>query len=167
MSTFIENNFIMNDAHLHMVVNHFPIIGLFFGIGILLFGIIKKNPLLINTAYIIFIFCMIMGKISLFTGGKATGIVKNLGISRDVIHEHAELAGGFMKVMYALGFASILGLFVNAKKHAKALLVSFLVLIIAVVAVVMSTQVGTSGGEIRHTEIRETSTNTVTPSDLK
>ncbi|WP_300564638.1 hypothetical protein [Flavobacterium sp.] len=157
----------MNDAHLHLVVNHFPIIGLFFGIGILLFGIIKKNPLLINTAYIIFIFCMIMGKVSLFTGGKAKDIVKELGISRDVIHEHAELAGSFMKVMYALGFASILGLFVNTKKHSKALLFSFLVIIIAVVAVVMSTNVGTSGGEIRHTEIRETPTNTDAPSELK
>jgi uncharacterized membrane protein len=157
----------MNDAHVHMVVNHFPIIGLFFGIGILLFGIIKKNPLLINTAYIIFIFCMIMGKISMFTGEKAEDIVENLGISHDLIHEHEELAEGFMKVMYALGFASVLGLFVNSKKHPKALLLSFLVAVIAVVAVIMSTSVGTSGGEIRHTEIRKTPINITNPSELK
>ena len=53
----------MNDAHLHMLVNHFPIIGLFFGFLILLFGIIKVNVTLKSTAYIIFIFCMIMGQI--------------------------------------------------------------------------------------------------------
>lgn len=157
----------MNDAHLHMVVNHFPIIGLFFGIGILLFGIIKKNPLLINTAYIIFIFCMVMGKVSMFTGEKGEDIVENLGISHDLIHEHEELAEGFMKVMYALGLMSILGLFVNAKKHAKALLFSFLILIVAIVAVVMSTNVGTSGGEIRHTEIREIPVNASDSSELK
>ena len=33
----------MNDAHLHMVVNHFPIIGTIFGLGILLAGIFMKN----------------------------------------------------------------------------------------------------------------------------
>ena len=32
----------MNDAHLHMVVNHFPIIGTIFGLGILITGIVLK-----------------------------------------------------------------------------------------------------------------------------
>ncbi len=143
----------MNDAHFHLLVNHFPIIGLFFGIAILLFGIIKKNPLLINTAYVIFIFCMVMGKVAMFSGGKAEKIVENLGISHDIIHEHEELAESYMKVMYLLGIAAIIGLYAGYKKHAKALLFSYLVMIIAVVAMVMASNVGTSGGEIRHTEI--------------
>jgi hypothetical protein len=33
----------MTDAHLHLVVNHFPIIGTIFGFGILLAGIVLKN----------------------------------------------------------------------------------------------------------------------------
>jgi uncharacterized membrane protein len=161
----------MNDAHLHLLVNHFPIIGLFFGIGILLFGIIKKNPLLINTAYIIFVFCMIMGKVSMFTGEKAEDIVENLGISDDLIHEHEELAESFMKIFYLLGLTSILGLYANYKRHSKSLLVAYLVITISVVAVILSKSVGTSGGEIRHTEIREnatqTSINTETEGDDK
>lgn len=149
----------MNDAHLHMIVNHFPIIGLFFGIGILIFGILKKNSLVLNIAYVIFVFCMIMGKVSMFTGDKAEDVVENLGISRDIIHNHEELAEGFMKIMYLLGLASILGLFANAKKHSKALLLSYLILIISIVGTVLAKPVGTSGGEIRHTEIRENNGN--------
>lgn len=155
----------MNDAHLHMVVNHFPIIGLFFGVAILLFGIFKKNPLVLNISYLIFIFCMIMGQVSMFTGENAEDIVENLGISKDVIHTHEELAEGFMKVMYLLGLASILGLFANIKKHSKALLLAYLILIIGVVSAVLSTPVGTSGGEIRHTEIRTDATNTAIESN--
>lgn len=35
----------MNDAHLHLAVNHLPIIGLLLGILILIVGMIwKKNP---------------------------------------------------------------------------------------------------------------------------
>lgn len=157
----------MNDAHLHMLVNHFPIIGLFFGIGILLFGVVKKNPLLINTAYIIFIFCMIMGKISMFTGEKAEDIVENLGISHDLIHEHEELAEGFMKIFYLLGLTSILGLYANFKKHSKSLLVAYLAITIAIVTVILSKSVGTSGGEIRHTEIRENATQTSTNTEVE
>ena len=151
----------MNDAHLHMVFNHFPIIGLFFGIGILAFGIIKKQTILVNTAYVIFIFCMIMAKATMMTGEGAEEIVEELGISHDIIHEHEELAETFMKVLYGLGILSILGLVVNLKKHSKSAIVSYVVLVLAISSAVLSKSVGTSGGEIRHTEIRENTDNVV------
>ena len=149
----------MNDAHLHMVFNHFPIIGLFFGIGILAFGIIKKQTILVNTAYVIFIFCMIMAKATMMTGEGAEEIVEELGTSHEIIHEHEEIAETFMKVLYVLGIVSILGLVANIKKHSKALIISFIVMILAIVSAVLSKSVGTSGGEIRHTEIRENTNN--------
>ena len=145
----------MNDAHLHMVVNHFPIIGLFFGIGILAYGIIKKQAILVNTAYVMFIVCMIMAKATMMTGEGAEEIVEELGISHDLIHEHEEIAETFMKVLYALGILSILGLVANVKKHEKASIFSYVVIILAIGSAVLSKNVGTSGGEIRHTEIRE------------
>ena len=150
----------MNDAHLHMVFNHFPIIGLFFGIGISAFGIIKKQTILVNTAYVIFIFCMIMAKATMMTGEGAEEIVEELGISHDIIHEHEELAETFMKVLYGLGILSILGLVANLKKHSKSAIVSYVVLVLAISSAVLSKSVGTSGGEIRHTEIRENTVNT-------
>ena len=115
----------MNQAHLHMVFNHFPIIGLFFGIGILAYGIIKKQTILVNTAYVIFIVCMIMAKATMMTGEGAEEIVEELGISHDIIHEHEEIAETFMKILYALGILSIFGLVANVKKHAKAAIVSY------------------------------------------
>lgn len=145
----------MNQAHLHMVFNHFPIIGLFFGIGILAFGIFKKHTILVNTAYVMFIFCMIMAKATMMTGEGAEEIVEEIGISHDIIHNHEEVAETFMKVLYVLGILSILGLVANFKKHAKASIVSYVVLVLAICAAVLSKSVGTSGGEIRHTEIRE------------
>ena len=151
----------MNDAHLHMVFNHFPIIGLFFGIGILAFGIIKKQTILVNTAYVIFIFCMIMAKATMMTGEGAEEIVEELGISHDIIHDHEELAETFMKVLYGLGILSILGLVVNLKKHSKAAIVSYVVLVLAIGSAILSKNVGTSGGEIRHKEIRENTDNVV------
>lgn len=154
----------MNQAHLHMVFNHFPIIGLFFGIGILAYGIFKKQTILINTAYVIFIFCMIMSKATMMTGEGAEEIVEELGISHDIIHEHEELAENFMKVLYGLGIVSILGLIATIKKYAKARIISYLILILAIGSAVLSKSVGTSGGEIRHTEIRENSNSQINDS---
>ena len=110
----------MNDAHLQMLVNNFHIIGLFFGFLILLFGIIKVNVTLKSTAYIIFIFCMIMGKVSMMTGDKAEHAVEDLtGFSHDYIHEHEEAAELFMKPLYVLGLVSIFGLVSVVKKRSS------------------------------------------------
>ena len=146
----------MNDAHLHLLVNHFPIIGLFFGFLILLFGIIKNNATLKSTAYIIFIFCMIMGKVSMMTGDKAEHAVEDMGgFSHDYIHEHEEAAEFFMKPLYILGLVSIFGLFSVEKKRSSEKIVSICIVLIAAICLFLSKGVGTSGGEIRHTEIRE------------
>jgi uncharacterized membrane protein len=150
----------MNQAHLHMVFNHFPIIGLFFGIGILAFGIFKKQIILINTAYVMFIFCMLMAKATMMTGEGAEEIVEELGISHDIILEHEKLAETFMKVLYVLGLVSILGLVANFKNNGKATVVSYVILFLAIGSAVLSKSVGTSGGKIRHTEIRENTVNT-------
>jgi hypothetical protein len=74
-------------------------------------------------------------------------------IGHQIIHEHEELAEKLALVLYLLGIVSIVGIFLNIKKHAKATLVSYIVLVIGIGAVYLGTQVGNSG--IRHTEIRE------------
>jgi hypothetical protein len=57
-------------------------------------------------------------------------------------------------VLYVLGAVSVLGLYLNYKKNAKASLVSLFALTIAVIAVFLGKETGTTGGEVRHTEIR-------------
>jgi uncharacterized membrane protein len=145
----------MNDAHLHLLVNHFPIVATILGLAILIGGLLLKNKSVINTAYILFIFSMIIGKYAMFTGEKAEDIVEDLGISHDLIHNHEELAETYMKMAYALGFFSIVSLIASIKNHPKAKLFAFLTLTLATITVIFSKDVGTSGGEIRHTEIRE------------
>lgn len=147
----------MNQAHLHMVFNHFPIIGMFFGIGILLFGLVKKQTILINTAYVIFIICMIFGKATMMTGEGAEEIVEKLNISHDIIHEHEETAETFMKILYVIGLLSIIGIFNNLKEKFNKNIIAVIVLIFGFIGVFFAKQTGTTGGEIRHTEIRNES----------
>ncbi len=145
----------MNDAHLHMVVNHFPIIGIILGFGVLIAGIVFKNDSVKNTAYSLFIVGAIFAAISMATGEGAEEMVEDMpSVGKQIIHEHEEMAEKLAIVLYLLGVVSIAGLVANIKKHSQAKLVSFLALTTAAVGIFLGKQTGTTGGEVRHTEIR-------------
>ena len=149
----------MNDAHLHMVVNHFPIIGTILGLGILITGIILKNNSVKNTAYFLFIVAAVFAAFSMGTGEGAEELVEDMpSVGKQIIHEHEEMAEKLAIVLYVLGVISLGGLFMNFKNHSKATLVSYAAVVVAVVGVFFAQQTGTTGGEIRHTEIRANAT---------
>jgi uncharacterized membrane protein len=145
----------MNDAHLHLVVNHFPIIGTIFGLGILIIGMVLKNKTAINIAYILFVISAIFGFASMFTGEGAEEMVEDLpSIGDRIIHEHEEMAEKLAIILYALGAISLVGLYLNYKQHSKANLITYLAMVVAVVGALIGKEAGTTGGEVRHTEIR-------------
>ena len=93
------------------------------------------------------------------TGEGAEEIVEDFpNIGKNIIHEHEEIAEKLALVLYVLGVVSLVGLYLNFKKHSKATLISIIAITIAIVGVFFAQQTGTTGGEIRHTEIRATST---------
>lgn len=152
----------MNDAHLHLLVNHFPIIGTVLGLGILITGIILHNNSVKNTAYVLFIVAAIFAFFSMATGEGAEGLVEDMPtIGKKIIHEHEEIAEKLAIVLYVLGVISITGLYFNFKNHSKAKLLSYAVLIVSILGVLLASKTGTSGGEIRHSEIREISNDSV------
>ena len=102
-----------------------------------------------------FTIAAIFAAISMNTGEGAEEIVENMpDIGKQIIHEHEEIAEKFAILMYALGFFSLLSMFLAYKKHKFSSLASYVTLIAAIVSGVLAKGVGTSGGEIRHTEIR-------------
>ena len=152
----------MNDAHLHMVVNHFPIIGTIFGLGILITGMILKNNSVKMVAYVLFIIAAVFAALSMGTGEGAEELVEDMpSIGKQIIHEHEEWAEKLALVLYAIGALSLLSIFFSIKKLAYEKYTSIAIIIIAVVGVFLAKQVGTSGGEIRHTEIRANATQAI------
>lgn len=145
----------MNDAHFHLVVTHLPIVGVLVGFLVLLSGYIIKNPQVKTTALGIFIFSALTAILAFYTGEGAEEIVENLpGVSETLIHNHEELAELFFTMMLILGGASIATLFLQFKKFQFVKYTFGLVLLISISCIVISKYVGTSGGEIVHSEIR-------------
>ena len=71
------------------------------------------------------------------------------------LHEsHEEAAETFAILSYILGGISLLGLWASFKQKSFSSIISIATLIFAFVVLFFAKQTGTTGGEIRHTEIR-------------
>jgi uncharacterized membrane protein len=150
----------MNDAHLHLAINHFPIIISFVGFGILVVGLFLKNNSVKNTAYVLFVVAAVFAFASMSTGEGAEELVEDMpGIGKKIIHEHEELAEKLALVLYATGIFSLLSLYTSVKKNKFAKIISYITLILSLGSSILAIGVGTSGGKIRHTEIRNDSFN--------
>lgn len=157
----------MNEAHLHMVVNHFPIVGIIFGLGILITGIVLKNNSVKSVAHVLFIVAAIFAALSMGTGEGAEELVEDMPtVGKQIIHEHEEIAEKFALMLYVLGGLSLLTLFFNVKKMVYEKYITIAIVIVAVISVFLAKEVGTSGGEIRHTEIRPNTSQAIDDSTI-
>ena len=145
----------MNSAHFHLVVNHLPIIFPIAGLIVLAIGIGFKTEMVKRTAYFLFTIGAVSAAMAMNSGEGAEEVVEELsGVSHKLIHEHEEKAESMAILSYLLGLASLLALWASWKGKSFSGILSYAVLALSLVTIFLGKQTGTSGGEIRHTEIR-------------
>jgi len=147
----------MNNTHIHLLLNHFPVIGTLIGSCLLLWGIIKKNDQ-IKSISAFLLACMAIIAIPVFlTGEPAEESVEHLGgISEQAIELHEEAAEIAIWLMGITGVVSLITLLMKLKKHRQTNLVFVLAFILSVVCFASMARTGYLGGQIRHTEISST-----------
>ncbi|HSI75265.1 MAG TPA: hypothetical protein VK957_05210 [Lunatimonas sp.] len=146
----------MNDAHLHLIFNHFPIIIPIIGLLVMVAGFIFKSEVIKKTAFGLFILGALFTLPAFGTGEDAEEVIENLpGIEEKYIEAHEEAAETFAYLSYALGILSMIGFWANWKEKSYSHLLSVIVLLFALVVLFFAKETGTTGGEIRHPEIRE------------
>lgn len=149
----------MNGAHFHLVVNHLPIIFPLVGIIVMLTGLIFKSQDVKRTAYLIFFIGMITAIAAMTSGEGAEEVVENInGVTENHIEIHEEAAERFSILTYILGGLSLFGLWASIKQKSFSHGTNIAILIYAFVVIFFGRETGTTGGEIRHTEIRTNST---------
>ena len=146
----------MNDAHWHLVVNHLPIIFPIVGVIIMVTGLFSKSETVKRTAFMIFILGAFAAIAAFYTGEGAEEVVENIkGIQENYIHSHEETAETFAILCYILGGISLIGLWASFKQKTFSHIIVIVSLLFALVVLFFAEQTGTTGGEIRHTEIRK------------
>lgn len=145
----------MNPVQLHLALTHLPVVLSIAGFGMLAFALIRKQPLLVSTAYWILIIAAVAALPVYLTGeGTAETLEKLPGVSENVIESHEEVAESAFIAIELVGVLSILGLiFQKRLKLGKAF--RLLTLVFAFVAAAVLAEAAHLGGQIRHSEIRK------------
>lgn len=150
----------MNGAHWHLVVNHLPIIFPLVGVIVMITGFISKSEAVKRTAFMIFILGALAAIAAMTTGEGAEEVVEKInGVTENYIETHEETAETFAFLAYILGGISLFGLYASLKQKTFSTILSISTLVFAIVVLFFAKQTGTTGGEIRHTEIRDGNNN--------
>lgn len=147
----------MNAAHYHLLLNHIPVLNVFFSIAILLWGMFIKNRAVEMIALVGFVIAGLSVLAVVQTGESAEDIVEEIpAVSHDTIEEHEEAADLSKWLTILLG-AGGLGALAMEKLKIRGLRKLLIVLsILGTVTAVSLAYTGYLGGHIRHTEITDT-----------
>lgn len=146
----------MNTAHLHLLLNHIPVLGAFFGTVLLSVGLVKKDNIILTVSLWTFLIVAVASSGAFFTGEGAEEIVENTaGVNESMIEAHEEASAVAFYTMIVLGVLSALILLINRKKDVI-IKSSFGVLLVAVLVNGLMFRSGWLGGKIKHDEIRGT-----------
>jgi hypothetical protein len=144
----------MNLTHLHLVLNHFPVIGTLLGALILGWALLRNNKELLSIASFIIVLMSITGFAVMFTGDAAEETVENIpGISEIAMEAHEAAAETSIWVLLAAGAFGIISLIWKNLLNNPSKLPFVLTFIISALAFASMSYTGYLGGKIRHTEL--------------
>ena len=150
----------MDATYIHLVLTHFPLVGTIIGIGILAYGLYSKNDSIKKVALVTFILMAIITIPVFLTGEGAEETVEHIaGVSEQLIENHEELAEKAIWLMGLLGILSLINIFAIIKKLSFTKTISLITLIVSLGTFGLFAKVGSTGGEIRHSEIRANNVN--------
>jgi uncharacterized membrane protein len=145
----------MNWAHVHLMINHFPVIGVLGAVLLLLYALVRKSDEVRMVSFGVFVLIALITIAVFFTGQGAVDVVKNLqGVTEAFVGRHEEMAAIALVLTEVLGVLALAGLYLLRRSGS---IPKWLVLAVIVASLVTAAVVGLTanlGGQIRHTEIR-------------
>ena len=146
----------MNQAHIHLIVNHVPIVGSLFALILLAAGLLRKNDTLTQAGLVAVLAAGLLCLPAQLTGEGAAKIVQDMPrVSRALIQDHEAAAELGFWVLESAAALALFSLLLLKSASPKARLLALLTLVAAVLSFGLLARAGYLGGQIRHTEIRD------------
>ena len=150
----------MELAHYHLLLNHWPIIGSFIGLGLFLISLVTESEDLTQVSLALFAFLALMAIPAYMSGNAAQVAIRELpGVSKAMMETHqgaALLAFTFIELTGAAAWLALWRFSRTAKnpwmsRPARWNLTA--VFVLSLVTVGLMSIAGNTGGDIRHSEI--------------
>src|SRR5262245_55365047 len=101
----------MNPAHWHLALNHIPVLGTAFGMGLVGWALIRRSEELKMVSFGVFVIVALLTIPVYLTGEPAEHFIEHIpGVSEEAIEEHEGAATFAFAGVLAVGALSIAGL---------------------------------------------------------
>ena len=144
----------MDAAHIHLMLNHVPVLGAVFGAVLLGVGLLRRDESWQRIALWTLLVTGVASVVVYLTGEPAEELVEGAaGFSHDAVERHEEIAEWAMYAGGAVGAAALgaIGWF-RSRSLPRGLMTGVFVLNLALVGVMAWT--ANSGGKVSHPELR-------------
>ena len=142
----------MNAAHLHLLINHLPIIGSALGGFVLAYGLYTKSMHARLAGFYLLIIASVGGVIAYFSGEAAEDIMEHTDAMHQAIEAHEDFAVVALAALVVSGIAAVAGLIFTKRHSGKAPAISFVALLLALLSFTVAGYTGLLGGKIMHPE---------------
>ena len=145
----------MTWAHLHLALNHVPVVGIPVAVLLLGIGMLRRSRELTRTAFWLLAGLALVTVFVYLTGEPAEEMVEGLaGVSEPVLEQHEEAALVATVATAIVGFTATIGLIWSRGGRPGPRRYAILILLLGLVATGVLGWTANLGGQIRHSEIR-------------
>jgi hypothetical protein len=145
----------MNAAYLHVLLNHFPVMGALFGFFFLIAATLSGNKTLKISALVIFVATGLLTIPTFLTGEGAEEVVENLShVSKQLIYQHEEFAEKAVWFVYLTAILSAAQLFLIKKNKIIPAWINSIFYVLVILCLLSMGWTNKLGGKISHSEFR-------------
>src|SRR5579863_9418420 len=157
----------MDLTHIHLLLNHFPTIGMIIGGGLFIVALIMKSNDLKRASLVVLLGVALLAIPTYMSGNGAQDAIKSLpGVSKSLIEAHEGAALVAIAFMLLTGAFAWLGLWQFRRLARVPNWNLAVILILTVVSFGLMARASNLGGEIRHPDIRAVQEPVATESGL-
>ncbi len=144
----------MNLAHLHLVLNHVPVIGMLLALALMFAAAVRRSEELKRVSLALLVVFALIAIPVFFTGEPAEDVVEHLpGVSKAAISQHEGAAEIALAGMEVVGALALVGLLLYRRAPATPRWFFTVAVLLAIVVAGLMARTANLGGQIRHTEV--------------
>ena len=144
----------MSWGHVHLLLNHIPVIGTLLALLLLLVAFVRKSDELKKVTLCLFVLIALVTIAVYLTGDPAQDMVENIpGVAKPMIERHEDSALFSLIAVEVAGVIALAGLILFGRNKGLGNLLAIVTLVFSLITGGLLAWTSNLGGQIRHTEI--------------
>lgn len=145
----------MTSVHVHLALNHIPVLFIPLAIVLTVFALMQKNKSILRVSYAILIFSAMVSVPVYLSGEESEDLAETLPqVTEEVIENHEEVAENAFYLALALGALAAFAFVLSYKYPSYENYAAKALILLGLLVSALMIYAANLGGQIRHTEIR-------------